>query len=81
MVRKRFALPSALCLVLLSAQWSVATSVERLGLEDLVKKAGTIVVGKVTASRTYWSSDGKFILTDYTIAVDESIKGQALRAV
>ena len=65
----------------MSAQWTFATSVERLGLEDLVKKARTIVVGKVTASRTYWSADRKFILTDYTIAVDESVKGQAPRSM
>src|SRR5262249_45822742 len=42
-----------------------------------VKKAHTIVVGQVTGSRTYWSADRKIILTDYTIAVDESIKGSA----
>jgi hypothetical protein len=46
-------------------------------LEDLVRKAHRIVTGKVRQSRTYWSSNGKLILTDYTIEVDESIKGQA----
>src|SRR5215510_4393656 len=71
----------ALCLILLTANRFYATTVERLGLQDLVKKAHTIVIGKVTGSSTYWSTDKKFILTDYTIEVDESMKGQAGRTV
>src|SRR5215468_2961474 len=58
-----------------------ATTVQRLGLEDLAKKAHTIVVGRVTNSRTYWSANGKLILTNYTVLVDETIKGQAARNV
>src|SRR6185369_6194619 len=81
MFRKRFLSLSALCFVVLSAHWSFATSVERLNLEDLVKKARSIIVGKVTASRTYWSADHKFILTDYTVSVDESVKGQSPRSM
>ena len=56
-----------------------ATTVQRLALEDLVKKAHLIVAGTVRQSRTYWSSNGKLILTAYTIEVDESIKGQSSR--
>jgi len=81
MARKTFPIPFALCLLLFITTWSHATTVERLGLEDLVKKAGTIVVGKVTGSRTYWAADRKLILTDYTIEVDENIKGQNRRSV
>ncbi len=65
----------------MSAGLSHATTVQRLDLEELVKKARTIVVGKVTGSRTYWSNDGKIILTDYKIEVDESLKGQAAHTV
>ena len=32
-----------------------ATTVQRLGLEDLVKKAHHIVAGKVRNSKTFWS--------------------------
>jgi hypothetical protein len=70
-----------LLVILLIATSSYATTVQRLGLEDLVKKAHTIVVGRVTNSRTYWSSNRKLIFTNYTIQVDESIKGQAGRSV
>jgi hypothetical protein len=58
-----------------------ATTVERLDLDDLVKKAGRIVVGKVVATRTYWSAGRKYILTDYTIQVDESLKGRGARQI
>jgi len=81
MFRKIFSIPFVLWLVLVTVSSSHATTVERLDLEALVKKARTIVVGKVLESRTYWSADGKFILTDYTIEVDENLKGQGMRSV
>jgi hypothetical protein len=67
--------------ILLFTTSAYATTVQRLGLEDLVKRAHTIVVGRVTDSRTYWAPDRKLIFTDYTIQVDESMKGQSSRSV
>ena len=81
MTKKAFQISVLLCLLLIAATSSYATTVQRLGLEDLVKKAQTIVVGKVTDLRTYWTADRKLILTNYTIQVDENIKGQASRNV
>ena len=80
MMTKRFLITSVLALILLTT-FSYATSVERLALDDLVKKADKIVVGRVSSSRTYWSDNGKLILTNYTIEVDENIKGQPSRTV
>jgi len=68
--------PRILVIFFLIATSCYATTVQRLGLEELVKKANTIVVGRVTNSRTYWNSNRKLIFTNYTIQVDESIKGQ-----
>jgi hypothetical protein len=70
-----------LSLLLLAATQSYATTVERLGLEDLVKKAHTIVAGKVTSSRAYWSPDRRLIYTEYTLEVDDSIKGRPGRTI
>ena len=70
-----------LLVILLFAGTSYATTVQRLGLEDLARRAQTIVVGRVTNSRTYWSSNRKLIFTSYTFQVDESIKGQAGRTL
>jgi hypothetical protein len=67
----------ALAAVFFFAGIMQATTVQRLTLEDLVKRAHHIVSGKVRQSKTYWSSNGKLILTDYTIEVAESIKGQS----
>ena len=67
----------ALVGVLLFVTGVQATTVQRLALEDLVRKAHRIVAGRVRDSRTYWSSNGKLILTDYTIQVDENIKGNS----
>lgn len=80
MFRKRLSVSFATCFILLAiTSSSYATTVERLGLEDLVQKARTIVVGKVAGSRTYWSPNGKLIFTEFTIDVGESLKGQAPR--
>ena len=68
-----------LALILLTATFLHATTVQRLAFEDLVKKAQHIVAGKVQGARTYWSSNRKLILTSYTIEVDEAIKGQSLQ--
>ena len=72
-------IPALFALILLGATFARATTVQRLALEDLVKKARHIVAGKVRDSRTYWSDNRKLILTSYTIEVDESIKGQSPR--
>jgi len=58
-----------------------ATTVERLTLEDLTRRSQSIVQGIVRGTRTYWSPDRKLILTNTTIEVTESIKGQAARTV
>ena len=63
------------------ACFSQATTVERLNLDGLVKKANKIVLGKVRSSRTYWSDNGKLILTSHTIQVEETIKGEASSTV
>jgi hypothetical protein len=60
---------------------SRATTVERLSLEDLAKRSQNIVEGVVRGARTYWSPNGKLILTTTTIEVTESMKGQAPRTV
>jgi hypothetical protein len=54
-----------------------ATTVRRLSFDDLVAKAEVIVAGQVIDSRTYRTSDGKLILTSYTVQVGENIKGKA----
>jgi hypothetical protein len=68
-----------LALMLLAGEFAYSTTVQRLELEELVKKAHHIVVGKVRNSTTHWSNNGKLILTDYAVEVEENIKGQSSR--
>lgn len=78
---KKLILISCTLILYLSA-FLHATTVERLGLDELVKKSSRIIVGKVTNARTYWGGGhGRLILTTYTIEVEESIKGQTSRIV
>jgi len=58
-----------------------ATTVERLSLEDLTRRAHSIVMGRVRGARTYWSSDRRLILTTTTVEVAETIKGRTRGAV
>ncbi len=52
-----------------------ATTLRRMGLEELVAGNKSIVVGQVVDARSYWNKDKSFILTDVRIAVNEVIKG------
>jgi hypothetical protein len=44
--------------------------------DDLVKRADAIIVGKVTALRSEWSSDRSRIYTRVTLGVDQYLKGK-----
>ncbi len=57
------------------------TTVERLSFDDMVKKAQSIVHGRVRSARTHWSEDGRLILTTYTIDIDETLKGAADKSI
>ncbi len=63
-------------LLLLASVLSIhATTVKRMDLDTLVAGAQEIVVGMVRDSETYWSGNGRLILTRHTIEVSETLKG------
>jgi len=53
-----------------------ASTFIRAGLEDLVAGNEAVVVGEVVDTKSYWNSDGSFILTDVRIAPREVLKGK-----
>jgi len=53
-----------------------ATTLRRMGLEELVAGNRTVVVGQVSDVRSYWNKDHSFILTDVRIAVNDVVKGK-----
>jgi hypothetical protein len=68
-------------LIFLICTSSFATTVVRLSLDDMIRKAQSIVHGRVRSRTTHWSSNGKLILTTYTMDVQETIKGPASQSV
>jgi len=79
MTKKRFFF--SFILAFFFATISHATTVERLSLDDLVRKAQKIVIGKVSNVQTHWTDNGKLILTTYTVDVQENMKGQTSRTL
>jgi hypothetical protein len=68
-------------LILLFTVNAPATTVERLTLDGLVRKADSIIVGKVIGSRTFWSGNNSVILTAWSVEVLETIKGPVRRSI
>jgi hypothetical protein len=57
------------------ASTASATTLRRMGLEELVAGNKNVVVGQVIDSRSYWNKDKSFILTDVRVAVNDVVKG------
>jgi hypothetical protein len=71
--RFRF-VPLALA-VSFAASLSLATTVVHMDTRALVQRSNDIVIGTVEGSRSYWSADHTRILTDITVSVSETLKG------
>lgn len=67
--------------LLVLAMWIAAplgaTTLVRMGLDELVAGNERVIVGEVIDAVSYWNEDQTFILTDVSIAPDETIKGKA----
>ncbi len=57
------------------AQAASATTVQKLTLQELTKKATSIVVGKVVDATSSWDAAKKEIYTFYTVSVSQPVKG------
>lgn len=70
--------PAALlAAVLLSGLPASATTMLRINLPELARKADTVVHGTVRRMESRWSGDRRRIITDVEIEVTETLKGQA----
>jgi hypothetical protein len=67
----------ALAIAAGAAAPSSATTLLRQSLDDLVAGNGTVVLGEVLDTRSYWNAEGTFILTDVRVAAQEILKGRA----
>ena len=55
-----------------------ATSLVRASLDDLVVGNGSIVLGEVLDTYSYWNAEGTFILTDVRFKATEVLKGNQM---
>lgn len=53
-----------------------ATTLIRLGVDDLVATNRAVVVGEVVDTNSYWNEDHTFILTDVRFALHDTLKGE-----
>ncbi len=61
--------------LLCAAPTARATVIVKLELPDLVKRAGTVFVGKAVKKHMHWTADRKHIVTDTTFQVGQSLRG------
>lgn len=74
-VVKRLRYAAVLAVFVLMAAPAAATTLIRMGLDELVASNQTIVLGKVVGTRSYWNEDRSFILTDIRVRAKEVLKG------
>jgi len=76
MNRLRLVIGSTLAaLALVGAQVALATTVQKLTLQDLVKKSDSIVMARVEDATSSWDAGHKEIYTFYTLRVLDHVKG------
>ncbi|MEA2560096.1 MAG: hypothetical protein QOH06_1600 [Acidobacteriota bacterium] len=66
----------AIAIAMGAAASAHATTLIRMGLEDLVASNAAVVVGEVLDAESRWNEDSSFIVTDVRIAVHEVVKGR-----
>ena len=72
---RHFILVALAALALVLAQAASATTVQKLTLQELTKKANSIVVGRVQDAVSSWDAAKKEIYTFYTVSVSQPVKG------
>lgn len=63
-----------LCATIVHPRHAIATEVVPLTVTETIRQAQTVVVGNVVEQKTRWGTDAeRWMLTDYTIAVEEVV--------
>lgn len=76
MIRCASLLCASMALVLLAPAPLEATQIIYQSPEEMGKTSSLVVRGKVTSSRSYWNEKHTKILTETTIEIDETYKGE-----
>lgn len=68
---------AVLALVLAAFAPAEATTMIRMGVEELVVSNEAVVLGRVVDVQSYWNAQGSFILSDVKVQVLDALKGSA----
>jgi hypothetical protein len=68
---------AVLALALAAFPPAEATTMIRMGVEELVASNETVIVGRVVDVQSYWNAEGSFILSDVKVQVLDALKGAA----
>lgn len=72
---------AVLALALAAFAPAEATTMIRMGVEELVASNEAVVLGRVVDVQSYWNSEGSFILSDVTVEVLDVLKGSAAKEI
>jgi hypothetical protein len=75
-MKRRFSSLAAIALLLVALPAAASTFVN-MTPRQLSREADAVVVGRVLQTHSYWNEDASMILTDVSVAVDETIRGEA----
>ncbi|MBI5641200.1 MAG: hypothetical protein HZA17_12330 [Nitrospirae bacterium] len=76
-MNKRYILTSLLCLCTLLFSWGSASAIMiGLSTEYLTNNSDLVIAGNVEHTESYWSADGKTILTKAVVTVTELIRAR-----
>jgi len=64
-----------LLILLAPARPATATTLLQVDLHTLVRLSDRVVVGRVLSSRSFWSEDGRRIVTEHRVAVEQDLGG------
>ncbi|MBK6847980.1 MAG: hypothetical protein IPG96_10735 [Proteobacteria bacterium] len=63
--------------VLVASAPATATVMPRMSLRDLVGAAQRIFIGTAVSAESRWTEDGRFIVTDTVVRIDQALDGHA----
>lgn len=73
--------PAIVAIAVLWGTTALGTTLLYRDVPDLSRTSDAVVRGKVVDTQSRWSSDGRRIFTDVTIAVQETLKGEPAKTV
>lgn len=63
--------------LLISFSRDTAAQTKRVSVDELARASTSVVHGRITSVRSFWTDDKHYIMTEVTIRVDDALRGSA----